>query len=397
MADLRDYLKLRGDLTFEERPFNDCDNIVLATLSYVDLTGIVPKAGSGTTVRLSDAVGALLDSTGDDVSGKIRSLAAIDADFLRLLASSVRFGGAELGEYVDVADEDRLMQFAAIHVGLSDGTTYVSFRGTDQTLLGWREDFMTSFQVTGAQSAAARYLAETMRPGMRYRVGGHSKGGNLAAYAAVMCPESQRDQLVRVYSDDGPGMATEVLPQGAHDVVGMLFERPGTPKTIVRSSAEGALQHDPLTWQTLAAGVDAADDLLPDCKTVNQTFSTWLASVDLEDRATFTQDLFDSLAAGGATTLDEVLSGGISGLQQVLSAMASTSERSRDVAAKLLQAAAGSVADATWVSAKASATTAIHHVGARAASAVSDLQRSQEEKEREGREHRLIPPEDTCG
>lgn len=361
MPSLTDYLTWRGDVTLAERPFNDVDNVILATLSYVDFTGVVPeKNASQSTVSVREACESLLAVTGDDVSPCIRSLAKVDAPFLRALAASSRFGEARLGGYVDVRDVDRMTQFSAVQVGLANGTTYVSFRGTDQTLLGWREDFMLSFEVTGAQRAAAAYLDEVAREGGRYMVGGHSKGGNLAVYAAIACSDETRSRIERVYCDDGPFMAPEVIPMGGYDVlgdrlrrivpeysvVGMLFDRPEAPRTIVRSSASGIPAHDPLTWQVGPSALVETNTLVPECVVADRAIASWLDGVGLDDRKAFTNAIFDALAAGGATTLDEIASGGIAGIQKVATAMAASDDRSREVFLKLLRAAVSSTATA---------------------------------------------------
>ncbi|MFZ2756896.1 MAG: Mbeg1-like protein, partial [Atopobiaceae bacterium] len=352
MPNITDYLAWRGDVTLAERPFNDVDNVILATLSYVDFTGIVPAEATGGAVDVASALRTLLAETGEDVAPRIRSLAQVNAPFLRALAASERFGGALLSNYVDVRDEDRRMQFSALHVALADGAVYVSLRGTDQTLLGWREDFLLGCEVTGAQVASADYLERTMRPDGRYLVGGHSKGGNLAMYAAMAIPQRLRDRIACVYSDDGPGIAPEVLPAGGYgllegklrrivpsfSIVGMLLDPEGVPKGIVTSSASGVAQHDPLTWQTGATGLVLTDGLLPECKVWNQSFSRLLDGVGLEDRRNFTNQMFDALSAGGATTLDGIFGGGVGGIQQIANAIAASDPRTKDVLVRLLQA-----------------------------------------------------------
>ena len=399
MANINDYLAWRGDVTLAERPFNDADNVILATLSYLDFTGFVPEQGSRESVSVSDACTSLLAETGTDVSSRNRSLASVDANYLHLLAESRRFGDALLSQYVDTRDEQTQMQFAAVHVGLSDGTTYISFRGTDQTLLGWREDFMLSFEVTGAQGAAACYLDQTTQPRHSYLVGGHSKGGNLAAYAAIACQDETRERLSRIYSNDGPSMASDVLPKGGHEVlgdrfvrivpnfsvVGMLFERPGDTKTIVRSNAAGALAHDPFSWQVKASGLETAEDLLPECKVVNKAFADWLDGMSIEDRTLFTNDFFDALEAGGATTVDEV-GGSVGGLQKVVAALNSTNDRSKEVMTRLIQAAMNSAADA----AKDSATKALEEARASAGSALEAAKAAAAERADEARKAAIV-------
>ena len=380
MANIHDYLDLRADITLGERPFNVVDGLVLSVLSYVDFSGIVPGEGEG-PVTISYACDALLDRAGGDVSPYVRSLAKIDERYLRLLGASKRFGQAGVEDYVDVFDHDRDLQFAALTVDLPGGMRFVSFRGTDNSLVGWREDFMLSFEVTEAQRLAAEYLLRQARradaEGVRLMVGGHSKGGNLASFSAVLLPDDLRNVIERVYSNDGPLMAPEVVPLSCHDVygerfvrivptysvVGMLFDDPAEPKTIVRSTGDGALQHDPTTWQVHADCLDEADDLLPQCKLVNAIFDKWMRGANLADRELFTRQVFDAFEAGGATTFDEVV-GNPAGAQRVLAALRDADPRTKELLGELVQVAADKTWDAT-VAAVASATrAALNAVGA---------------------------------
>ncbi len=350
MGDVRDYLEWRGDVTLAERPFNDVDNVIMASLSYLDLTGIAPGPGEGTrTVR--SCLEELLAKAGDDLSPYVRSLATIDLRFVRALAASARFGGAAVRDYVDVVDPDRVLQFAALTVDLDDGNSLVSFRGTDSTLVGWEEDFMLSFSVMESQVAAAKYLQTELEvaaaDGNHVLVCGHSKGGVLATYAAVSVPAELRDVIAHVWSDDGPCMdsavvlarphdifgdrLTHVVP--AYDVVGMLFDD-GRPRLVVASSAEGALQHDPMTWQCVPDALVEAQGLDPEALRLDQAIHDWVDQIPMDERARFTDEFFEVLQAGGATTLDEVTSS-VGGAQKVLAALSDADQRTKDLVGAL--------------------------------------------------------------
>lgn len=355
MANIYDYLRWRGDLTFEERPFNDVDNIVLSALSYLDFTGIVPSEEMAGSIELSQACRKLIDICGGDVSQRVRSLAKIDTRFVELLMGSRRFGPTKLSAYVDEMDESRSLQFAAIQIDLSVTETYVAFRGTDDTLIGWREDFMLSFDVTEAQRLAVRYLEHAIercsQQGRRVRVGGHSKGGNLAEYAAVCCREDLREHILMVYSNDGPGIDPEVMEQNAqmvlgprmrhivptYSVIGMLFARKNDKRIIAGSTGSGLIgQHDPTTWKVTWSGVDEVLDLLQDCKVLNEAIAKWMQRVPMSERKRVTNEVFDALAAGGATRLDEIASTS-EGLQKVLRALSKVDERTRELAVRLME------------------------------------------------------------
>lgn len=361
MADIRDYLELRGDIALAERPFNDVDSLALATLAYLDFTGIVGAPGEK-GVRLTDACGELLALSGGDLTTRVRSLATIDERFVVALGGSARLGDAVMRDYVDVRDDERVMQFSAVTVDLENGETYVAFRGTDTTLVGWRENFVLSFAITQAQRAAAEYLAQELSlaaaAGRRVRVGGHSKGGNLAAYAATNAPVALAGSIVRVYSYDGPGTDRSVMPVSCHDVMGERYTRiipaysvvgrffsDDAPATIVRSSAERSLQHDPLTWQVGPAGFLEADGPDPECLVVAEAFSSWLARLAPKDRRLLTDELFDALAAGGAERFEDVLASPAAA-QKVLAALGGIDARTRDMIFSLVGEVVGASAAA---------------------------------------------------
>lgn len=370
MADVRDYLEMRGDILLSERPLNDVDNVILASLSYLDFKGIVPGPEDGSSISMRLALEAFMQraveaGAGDDISEWVRSLATIDARFVRALAASERFGNMALRGYVDVINDESVVQFSALCIDLDERETYVSYRGTDNSLVGWREDFMLSFTVTEAQKMAADYLEaeaeHALKDGHKLYIGGHSKGGILAAYAALKLPEKYNELVNKVWSNDGPGMEPSILPAGTrchniygeryvhvvptYSVVGMLMDD-GCAKTVVKSSAATALQHDPMTWQIRPLQLDVADDLLPDCKRMNQAINNWVQSMPVDEREQFTNELFDVLEAGGATTLDEVVASPAS-IYKVLAALADTDQKTRQIVYDLFGEALGAGVDST--------------------------------------------------
>lgn len=354
MANVHDYLLWRGDLSFEERPFNDVDNLILATLSYLDFTGIVPGEKRGGAVLLSRACQQLLEVAGDDFKKYVRSLAQVDSSFVKLLASSRRFGSATLRGYVDIVDPTRSLQFSALQIDLPNQQTYVAFRGTDSTLVGWREDFMLSYAVTEAQRQACHYLDRALEcaaaANRTVLVGGHSKGGVLAEYAAATCNELLRSRIARVYSNDGPGMAPEVMRVSsdevlgdrlvrivpAYSVVGMLFAQPGQRRIIAESAGIGIGQHDPTTWQVMPAGMQEASKLQQDCQVLNESIASWAAELSLEERERVTNEVFDALEAGGARTFAEIADTP-EGLRTVRQALEACDERTREVGLALIE------------------------------------------------------------
>ena len=374
MANIIDYLNWRGDITFDERPINDVDNIILATFSYLDLTGIVPPPKSG-SVSFAHACQAVLEDTGGDVDLRVRSLAKLDPSLLTRLADSRRFGHARLHSYMDVLDETRALQFAAVQIDLTDTETYVSFRGTDSTLVGWREDFMLSFSMTESQRLAALYLEDAaklaLKRGRKLYVGGHSKGGNLAVYGALSCPIDLLPVINRVWSNDGPGISPELMPVSPQmllgerysrivpedDVIGMIFEREDDPRTIIKTSSSSMRAHDPFTWQVTPFGADEAGDLTTSSKAIRNAISTWTSEVPLEDRGTLVDELFDALESGGAKTTEDLVSS-VQSVSTVLSALNNMDTRTKELGMSLVETVVTSSLDMTTLSVRESLSQA---------------------------------------
>ena len=354
MANVHDYLRWRGDLTLAERPFNDVDNLVLAMLSYLELKGVVGGAGER-PVLLSDACSSLLDAAHGDLSGYVMSHARIDCELLTLLMASARFGNVLMHDYVDEFDESRALQFAAVTLDLPDGHVYVSFRGTDSTIVGWHEDFMVSFTVAEAQHMAAAYLDRICLQAYwmekRVLVGGHSKGGCLADYAARACPK-WHDVIERVYSNDGPSMAPETLPQAwpqgrlplrkfvpRFGVFGMIFEDVGSPPAVILSDGQGIGQHDPTTWQVNACGFERAEGLSHEAALIDRSVADWASSIPLEDRERVISQVFFAFESTGARTFADIASSA-DAMQKMAKALARTDDLVRESAFSLLEVVA---------------------------------------------------------
>ena len=352
MGNIVSYLRWRGDLSLEQYPFNEVDNLVLSTLAYVNLTDVVPVQGQGTSVTICEAAEIYFEKHDDAELASLKSTFIAPPILLKDIAATNRFCNARLSEYVDVINE--ATQFAALTISLDDNTYYIAFRGTDTTIVGWREDFQMSFQTVPAQKMAVGYL-EAVIPDHEqcFRIGGHSKGGNLAVYAAAQCKDNIKGQIMAVYDNDGPGFSSDVLTSTEYQsiqskiiriipefsVVGMLFEH-NPPHKIIASSAVGIMQHDPMTWEISGDSFIAKDELTPRCRFLNQIFDTWIESADAPHRERFTKDFFDALGAGGATHMAQVANGGMNGFETVLTAFIKSDAKTKNVVGKFFQALA---------------------------------------------------------
>ena len=357
MASILDYLDWRGDITFAERAFNEVDNLLLAELSYLDFGGIVP-ADFAAAVPLSDAVAAFTKRTphadmGVLVPDKIPGLA-------QKMAASARFRDVLLSGYVCKLDEQTETQFAALCAALPDGTVYAAFRGTDDTIVGWKEDFNMGFlPIVPSQREAADYLraAAAAFPSQKLRAGGHSKGGNLSVYAAVKAPAAVQDRIVRVYNNDGPGFAKPLVGTPEHmrvadriltvvpqsSVVGQLLEHEQNVE-IVRSDAEGMLQHDGFSWQVVGDHFIHLDGFSREGKVIDETLESWEGSLSPKQREAFADALYTVLTASGAKTLSDLNGDKLKSAVTMLKTYSNLDRETRQLLSGSLRALVGSYA-----------------------------------------------------
>ena len=257
MYNIFDYLEWRGDLTFAQTGICDADAVILSRLSYLPFDGAVSeKFDSYTTV--SQAADRIF--SGDTPA----FLWDGDDRLLSALAESERYRDLRLCGYVNEVDDERQMQFSAMVIELSDSLRFISFRGTDNTLVGWQEDFNMFFTFpVESQIEAKKYFDEvTARFGGRFCVGGHSKGGNLAVYVSAFSAPEVQDRIDAIYSMDGPGFELEHIKDSGFErivgkistyvpqssIFGMLFEHEES-YTVIKSSQKGFLQHDVYSWE----------------------------------------------------------------------------------------------------------------------------------------------------
>lgn len=313
MANIFDYLEWRGDLIMEKAQFNHVDALILSRLSYIPFDGIVL---SRDFPRISISKAADIFFTLNEPAYEVYM--PQDADLLKVLAESRRFKDMKLSGYVNEVDYESQKQFSAVMIDIEDGTHFISYRGTDDTLVGWKEDFNMSFMTpVPAQKEAARYLekaAETV-PG-HIRLGGHSKGGNLAVYAASFCTEAIQERIVEVYNNDGPGFDSAVtagkgylnvskkiktfIPQSS--IVGMLLEHE-EEYIIIHSTQIGLLQHDVYSWKVMRDNFICLDTVTNSSKFIDKTLKDWLSVLEAEQRAQFIEAIFGIFTATNAQTL----------------------------------------------------------------------------------------------
>lgn len=352
-----DYLDWRGDIPFSTDPFNEVDALILSEVSYVDFGGIVPgpeeevdadmlKIDAVPVVSVADAVKQFWNLHSEAEIESSNTLYKRAPYVLDKLCSGARFGEMYLGGYVNQVSSEKNEQMSAITYYLSDGSSFTAFRGTDDTLIGWKEDFTFSFmKETAGQKSAVDYLNKIY--GKRYdpdrtannrvtdtdgkgqeewkdcpiRVGGHSKGGNFSVYASAFCEADIKKRIIQIYNNDGPGLLEEItqtdgyreiLPR-VHNVVpeeslfGILLDS-GYYYKVTKSNQKGLWQHDALSWQIKRNQFEEADGVSENSLTLKKVIESWVYGMSLEERRETVDIIFTLLADTGFENVSEISS-----------------------------------------------------------------------------------------
>ena len=237
------------------------------------------------------------------------------------LPSVPRFQSLMLSGYRKIDDSNNTEQFSALTVRIPDGTRYITFRGTDDNIFAWKENFRMSIVDTiPAQEDALRYLRWAMDAyDGSFIVCGHSKGGNLAVYAASMLPQNLQDRIISVYNFDGPGFRDDFLKQEGYlrilpkltslipqnSIVGLLLSTGKDPEIVI-SDCFGAKAHDGFTWKVLGTSFVRSEALSPSSALFQEAMNKTLSRMNLEERDEFIEDFFRIMTSTGAFTLTDL-------------------------------------------------------------------------------------------
>ena len=324
MGVLANYLRWRGDLSFKKAPFTILDEMVCAGIAYFDISDVYTQGKT---------LGELLDMQLKKGSIKSTSLDAKDVatEFIVNVALSNRFRSARVIDYEDHYNSDDDVQFAATTLKLDDGTIVVAFRGTDNSLAGWREDFMISFTKPKAQEMALKYLQRNLRWYKKIYVCGHSKGSNLALYAACFLSDKELARVKAVYLNDGPGLCEEVVSKDQvkridsittvivpeDSVVGRIFEPDLSKKIIVESVNTGLYAHSIYSWKITDNELVRAKDFSKASTFIKNSLDKWLEGKDLEFRKEAVDKIFGIAKESGYERLSDFKEKGLSELLTV--------------------------------------------------------------------------------
>ncbi|MBR6341809.1 MAG: DUF2974 domain-containing protein [Treponema sp.] len=316
-----DYILMRGDLSFEESSFNSVDALILCQIAYNNIDGLVSREFTKklTLETLSRKFCASRDYEQRCNMGAM--INPLTPQLFELAARSKRFGHIMVSAFINKIDEKNIEQFSALTYEIQKARYLIVLRGTDDTIVGWYEDFNLGYMdQIPAQKDAAEYVKNAMSllKGS-FILAGHSKGGNLAVKGGMAVPKKSLRRLEAVYNFDGPGFFASVYEKPdflqikdriksffpEFCVVGMLFEHT-KPFTIVASGADGIVQHDPFSWKLMGPDFVRVSEFDKNSSIFYASFNDWASRLSALERKKFIDTFFDVILASGAKTNYEI-------------------------------------------------------------------------------------------
>lgn len=344
MANINDYLLWRGDIPINSTfKFNEIDSMILARFSYLRF----------------DKINMSKKETIESISKKMKGLDNEefryngDKELITYLGQSKRFKDMVVTDYVENNEKEQEQQFGAVTIHISDKELYISYIGTDSSIYGWKEDFNMAFmdsvpcQIEGKKYAEK--IAELYQD-KKIRIGGHSKGGNVAIYSAITLPREITKRIIKIYNYDGPGFNETIIkkyksssiikkietyfPQDS--VIGRIMEHE-EKCTVVFSTEKGLYQHDIYSWQVLKDDLIKSENLTDTSEVINSTLNDWLANTTNEQRKIFFDGIFELFYATDANTFGEISNNLSKNMTTILKTYREIDEKDRKTINKMLR------------------------------------------------------------
>ncbi|HEL9598115.1 TPA: DUF2974 domain-containing protein [Streptococcus suis] len=331
MPNLLNYIEDTQYDSFYDQPLNKLDILALTELSYLPFDRLVPASFTETGIRL-DHLAEQFEATYQNDFPPFSMVTKNRLALFTLLAKSIRFKSIKAFGFVDDYQLDQEQQFSAISYRLDRQTILTAFRGTDDTIIGWKEDFhMTYMDEIPAQRSAGVYLENIMSSQIgNFYVSGHSKGGNLALYAASQQVPELQERILAIYPFDSPGLHKKhldapgykniqdrihpIIPQNS--IVGMMLETPKNAQ-IVQSNTVGLLQHISFSWEIEGTDFKSAPTLTNDSLQTDQALKTWTASLTDEELKAFFDLFFGIFIQAGIERFSDITVNPLQKLQEM--------------------------------------------------------------------------------
>lgn len=345
MSNVCEYVKWRGDLTLKQSKFNEIDALILTRLSYFPFDQLIQPNEEATVEELSKRFEKADKST-------MKILWKDDNELFPLMGKSERFGKMSVTQYVNKINAEQEKQFSATTVILPDNTIFVTYRGTDATIVGWKEDFNMCFKShIASQKDAVEYLNMVSKKYKRLiRIGGHSKGGNLAVYAAMFTNSKVKKRIINIYNNDGPGFDDEIIktkeykeilpkvhtyiPQSS--VIGRLLNHE-EKYTVVQSIQKGIMQHDLYSWQLEGKEFICLEKVTNGSEIFDKTLKEWLINITPEQRGIVIDTAFDILNTTEVEYFSELKKNWFLNIRLMLGRYKNLDDESKKVISEIVQ------------------------------------------------------------
>lgn len=345
MSNVCEYVKWRGDLTLKQSKFNEIDALILTRLSYFPFDQLIQPNEEATVEELSKRFEKADKST-------MKILWEDDNELFPLMGKSERFGKMSVTQYVNKINAEQEKQFSATTVILPDNTIFVTYRGTDATIVGWKEDFNMCFKShIASQKDAVEYLNMVSKKYKRLiRIGGHSKGGNLAVYAAMFTNSKVKKRIINIYNNDGPGFDDEIIktkeykkilpkvhtyiPQSS--IIGRLLNHE-EKYTVVQSIQKGIMQHDLYSWQLEGKEFICLEKVTNGSEIFDKTLKEWLINITPEQRGIVIDTAFDILNTTEVEYFSELKKNWFLNIRLMLGRYKNLDDESKKVISEIVQ------------------------------------------------------------
>lgn len=337
-----DYIDWRGDIEIEYDGFNEVDNLIFSRLSYLPFE----KLNYFNKLTIKELYYKILDSNLSTNS----FLHSQDINLLRAMALSKRYKNIIITNFNFIREKKEELQFCALTFILPNNYIYIAYRGTDNTLVGWKEDFdMTYKDFIPSQQLALTYLNNTSTFFKKIYIGGHSKGGNLAMYASIYTKESVKNKIIKIFNNDGPGFLENIvnsieyksikskictfIPQTS--IVGKLLNNTSN-YTVIKSDESFVYQHDPYSWIIKKDSFIYLSDTDKGSKIINKVTSKWIATASLEEREKVINLCYNILTKNNFNTLDDIKNNKFDSIKKIYNEYKNMTKEDKELLEKVL-------------------------------------------------------------
>ncbi len=341
MPNVLDYLEWRGDLSLKNTAFNDVDALILSRISYIPFDGIVSEnIDDKMTIENAAKLFAEREENHKMICWKG------DLDFIEMLPKCDRFKNMKLSGYINIIEPKKQMQFSAVIIEMDENKHFISFRGTDTSVVGWQEDFNMYYMFPLPSQARAKEYLENAASNLKGTLilGGHSKGGNLAVYSSAFCCKKIQDRILTVYNHDGPGFDKKVITQDGFkaitnkirtyvpqsSIIGMMLEHQ-EEFTIIKSNQKGFMQHDIYTWEVNKNGFIHLNTMSGTSIFFDHTLNDFVSNLSIDQRKEFVEGLFSLLENTEDKTFNEILENWVTNSGVILKTLKNMDSKTRNM------------------------------------------------------------------